>query len=156
MLNKSRLPTIVALGLLIAGCGGNEPAQPGGDSMQPAAMTRTPATPGAAVFIITPTNGSTVTSPVTVKFGISGMTVASAGQYTADSGHHHLLINTALEDESIPVPSDSGHLHFGKGQTETTLELEPGQHTLQLVLGDGNHVPHDPPVMSDTVTITVE
>ena len=83
MLNKSRLLTIVALGLLIAACGGNEPAQPGGDSMQPAAMTRTPATPGAAVFIITPTNGSTVTSPVTVKFGISGMTVASAGQYSA-------------------------------------------------------------------------
>jgi hypothetical protein len=119
-------------------------------------MARTKAAPGAAVFIITPVNGATVSSPVTVKFGISGMTVAPAGQYTPNSGHHHLLIDTELTDPSQPIPSDAGHLHFGKGQTETSIELAPGQHTLQLVLGDGNHIPHEPPVMSDVVTITVE
>jgi hypothetical protein len=122
----------------------------------PAQMARTPATPGASVFFITPTDGATTSSPVTVKFGISGMAVVPAGNSTPDSGHHHLLIDVELADPSLPVPSDSNHLHFGKGQTETELELAPGTHRLQLILGDANHVPHDPPVMSDPITITVE
>jgi len=150
---------IVILTLLLAGCGGSEPSA--GDtraqnSTTPGAATRSAAAPGAAVFIISPVNGSTVSSPVAVRFGISGMTVAPAGQFTDNSGHHHLLIDTGLEHPDQPIPSDAGHKHFGKGQTETTIELEPGQHTLQLVLGDGNHIPHESPVMSDTVTITVE
>ena len=160
MIRLARILTTAALLTLLVACGGNDSAERSGStgpSAAPAAaMGRTAATPGAAVFIISPVNGSTVSSPVAVKFGISGMTVAAAGQYDADSGHHHLLIDTELANPDQPIPSDAGHLHFGKGQTETSIELPAGQHTLQLVLGDGNHIPHEPPVMSDTVTITVE
>ncbi len=108
------------------------------------------------MFFITPMNGTTVTSPVTVKFGVSGVSVTAAGDMAANSGHHHLLVDTELADPSMPVPKDAQHLHYGKGQTETTLELAPGTHSLQLVLGDGNHVPHDPPIMSSVISITVE
>jgi len=108
------------------------------------------------VFFITPMNGATVRSPVTVKFGVSGVSVTTAGDMAANSGHHHLLVDTVLADPSMPVPSDGQNLHFGKGQTETMLELAPGTHSLQLVLGDGNHVPHDPPIMSSVISITVE
>lgn len=146
---------------LLAGCGGTEPpADTGTDAAatvaEPAAMPRSAAAPGAAVFIISPVAGATVSSPVTVRFGISGMVVAPAGQFDDNSGHHHLLIDTTLANPDQPIPSDPNHLHFGKGQTETTLELAPGKHTLQLVLGDGNHIPHQPPVASDPITITVE
>jgi hypothetical protein len=150
---------IATLIMLLTGCGGSEPATGGATAQSDAtsgAMTRSTSAPGATVFIISPTNGSTISSPVAVKFGISGMAVAPAGQFDDNSGHHHLLIDTGLEHPDQPIPSDAGHRHFGKGQTETTLELEPGQHTLQLVLGDGYHIPHEPPVMSDIVTITVE
>ena len=150
---------IVFSTLLLAGCGGGEPAAGDGKAQNKTSsvtMTRSVSPPGAAVFIISPVNGSAVSSPVAVKFGISGMNVAPAGQYPDNSGHHHLLIDTGLEQPDLPIPSDAGHLHFGKAQTETVIELAPGQHTLQLVLGDGNHIPHEPPVMSDIVTITVE
>ena len=152
------LPIVIPaiLTLLLAGCGGDDPATGRSGASSGAATGRTASAPGAAVFIISPVNGSTVGSPVTVRFGISGMTVAPAGQFTNDSGHHHLLIDTALENPDQPIPNDAAHLHFGKGQTETTIELAPGQHTLQLVLGDGNHIPHDPPVISKVVTFTVE
>ena len=119
-------------------------------------LPRSPAPPGATVFIISPTDGATVSSPVSVKFGISGISVAPAGQNTPNTGHHHLLIDTELANPDAPVPADPQHVHYGKGQTETSIELEPGQHTLQLVLGDGNHVPHQPPIVSKVVTITVE
>jgi len=148
------------LALSLAACGGSEsPPQestgtgtPGGEVQLP----RTPAPPGASVFFVTPGDGATVSSPVTVKFGISGMAVAPAGTMTPGTGHHHLLIDTELANPDLPVPTDEQHVHFGKGQTETTLDLSPGSHTLQLVLGDGNHIPHEPPVMSDVITITVE
>jgi hypothetical protein len=107
------------------------------------------------VYIISPTNGAVVSSPLTVSFGIEGYTVAPAGTYEADTGHHHLLIDTGLPPLDQPVPADAQHVHFGKGQTETTLELAPGQHTLQLLLGDGNHIPHQPPLTSDIITVTV-
>jgi hypothetical protein len=141
-------------------CGGSE-SPPQQDAAEPppaatGALPRTPAPPGATVFFITPGDGATVSSPVTVKFGISGMAVAPAGTMTPATGHHHLLIDTQLADTSLPVPSDKNHLHFGKGQTETTVELPAGSHTLQLVLGDGNHIPHDPPVTSGVITINVE
>ena len=149
---------IAILTLLLTGCGG-EPAGGGtaadSDSAS-GAMSRTTSAPGAAVFIIEPVNGSTVSSPVTIKFGISGMDVIPAGQFTDNSGHHHLLIDTTFVNSAQPIASDDGHRHFGKGQTETTIDLESGQHTLQLVLGDGNHVPHEPPVISDIITITVQ
>ncbi len=117
---------------------------------------RTPSPPGAKVFIIEPKDGATVSSPVTVKFGIEGMEVAPAGSDTPNSGHHHLLIDTKDTDFSEAIPKDANHIHYGKGQTEASVALKPGKHTLQLLLGDKNHIPHDPPVMSDVVTITVE
>ncbi|HHQ13993.1 MAG TPA: DUF4399 domain-containing protein [Chromatiales bacterium] len=123
-----------------------------------ARVQRTPAPAGASVFFITPVDGQTVQNPVVVKFGISGMSVAPAGDARPASGHHHLLIDTQLTDAELnqPIAKDAQHLHFGKGQTETTLELSPGQHTLQLVLGDASHIPHEPPVMSTRITINVE
>lgn len=165
-MNKPACLTLVFLvALALQSCGGqqDEASSDTGDgtttppaaATAPAEMPRTPAPPGAAVFFITPVDGEVVSSPVTVKFGISGMAVAPAGDATPNTGHHHLLIDTELADASLPVPTDANHQHFGKGQTETELELAPGEHRLQLVLGDANHVPHDPPVMSEPISITV-
>jgi len=117
---------------------------------------RTPSPAGAKVTILEPADGAEVTSPVTVKFGIEGMEVAPAGTDKPNSGHHHLLVDTDLEDPTVPIPSNDSFIHFGKGQTETTIELKPGKHTLQLVLGDMNHIPHDPVVQSDKITVTVK
>jgi len=155
-----KLTGILLLCILAAAlqaCGNDgQPAAGADQGGTPAQMPRSVSPPGAAVFFITPMDGQTVKSPVTVKFGISGMAVLPAGEMAPASGHHHLLVDSELGDASLPVPKDDQHLHFGKGQTETTLELAPGQHSLQLVLGDGNHVPHDPPVVSPRITITVE
>jgi hypothetical protein len=119
-------------------------------------LPRTPAPPGAEVYFIAPHDGETVSNPVTVKFGLKGMGVAPAGVDVPNTGHHHLLIDVAALDPTQPVPADANHLHFGKGQTETTLQLAPGKHTLQLVMGDKLHVPFDPPVISRKITITVK
>jgi hypothetical protein len=119
----------------------------------------TPAPEGAAVYFITPEDGAAVSSPVTVRFGLKGMGVAPAGIDKDHTGHHHLLVDTPmLEGEALDysIPADENHVHFGGGQTETTIELEPGTHTLQLLLGDMNHIPHDPPIASEQITITVE
>ena len=118
----------------------------------------TPAPEGASVYFVELKDGMTVTSPVVVRFGLSGMGVAPAGTEVDHTGHHHLLIDAVLEGEALdePVPSDENHRHFGGGQTEVSLELAPGAHTLQLLLGDWSHIPHNPPVMSDQITITVE
>jgi hypothetical protein len=123
-----------------------------------AAQERTPAPEGAKVYFISPEDGATVSSPVTVRFGLEGMGVAPAGVEQEKTGHHHLLIDTRLSDDMLgqPIPADDQHRHFGGGQTETAVELSPGEHTLQLVLGDWSHIPHDPPVMSAPITITVE
>jgi hypothetical protein len=91
-----------------------------------------------------------------VEFGLAGMGVAPAGVQVDKTGHHHLLIDVDVPNLEEPIPSDDNHKHFGGGQTQTALELAPGKHTLRLLLGDHLHVPHDPPVMSDEVTITVE
>lgn len=108
-------------------------------------------------YIISPSDGETVTNPVTVKFGLQGAGVAPAGVERDGTGHHHLLIDLdTLPALDKPIPSDDQHVHFGGGQTETTIELEPGEHTLQLLLGDHMHRPHTPPVMSKKITITVE
>jgi len=117
-------------------------------------LTKSPA--GATVSITAPANGAEVTSPVTVKFAISGMTLAPAGADTPNSGHHHLLIDQKLADPAGAIPADEHHKHFGKAQTEAVVELAPGTHTLQLVLGDKNHIPFDPPVQSQVITITVK
>ena len=121
------------------------------------AMARTPSPMGAVEYIISPAPGAEVTSPVTIRFGLKGMGVAPAGVDKPNTGHHHLLIDvTEIPVLNKPIPKDEHHKHFGGGQTETTLELPPGEHTLQLILGDKNHVPLDPPVMSDKITITVK
>ena len=122
-----------------------------------AAQERTPSPHGAKVFIITPKNGATVANPVTVKFGIKGMTLAPAGTKQESSGHHHLLIDTdPPADLSQPLPAIPDKIvHFGKAQTETTLTLPPGRHTLQLLLADQSHIPHNPPVLSKKITVTV-
>jgi hypothetical protein len=117
---------------------------------------RTPAPAGAEVYFISPKDGESVTSPVTVRFGLKGMGVAPAGIAFDNSGHHHLIIDSELPPMDAPVPSDAHHLHFGKGQTETTVNLPPGKHTLQLLLGDQLHTPHNPPVVSKKITITVK
>ncbi len=115
-----------------------------------------PSPPGAIVYIVSPADGATVSSPVTVVFGLKGMGVAPAGTDKENTGHHHLIIDAPLPPLNEPIPADDHHMHFGGGQTETTIELAPGTHTLQLLLADLNHVSHDPPVISDRISITVE
>lgn len=126
----------------------------------PAMAGDTPAPEGASVYFISPENGATVSSPVTVRFGLSGMGVAPAGTEKENTGHHHLLIDRPAFDPATEgaegILSDDNNRHFGGGQTEVTLELAPGSHSLQLVLGDQNHVPHNPPVASERIEITVE
>lgn len=110
----------------------------------------------AEVFIISPKNGEKVSSPVEVIFGLKGMGIAPAGVNFPNSGHHHLLINlNELPDLKSGIPADANHLHFGKGQTQALIELDPGEHTLQLLLGDWMHVPHEIPVVSEKVKIFV-
>jgi len=115
-----------------------------------------PAPLNAELYFITPSNGDIVSSPVTVKFGLRNMGVAPAGVQVENTGHHHLLIDIDLPAMNQSVPKDNQHLHFGNGQTETELELAPGKHTLQLLLGDFSHIPHVPPLVSDKITVTVE
>lgn len=122
-----------------------------------ASEPRTPAPPDAEVYFESPADGATITGPVTVRFGLKGMGVAPAGIRFDNTGHHHLLIDTAVPaDLGKPLPATDRIVHFGKGQTETTIMLPPGKHTLQLVLGDALHIPHEPPVISKKITITVK
>src|SRR5215470_7010233 len=117
------------------------------------AQERTPSPAGVEVHIISPKDGAKVSSPFVVQFGLKGMGVAPAGIKFDNTGHHHLLIDTdAPADLGAPLPATEKIVHFGKGQTETTLTLPPGKHTLQLLLGDMNHVPHQPPVISKKIT----
>lgn len=115
-----------------------------------------PSASDARVYIISPADGENVTGPVTVRFGLSNMGMAPAGVEMKNTGHHHLLLNTDLPPLDQPIPADDNHLHFGKGQTETVLDLPPGTHTLQLILGDHMHKPHEPAVISERITITVK
>ncbi len=124
------------------------------EQAQPAAP-RTPGRKEAWLYIGWPNNGEVVGTRFKVWFGLRNFGVAPAGVRKDGTGHHHLLIDTDLKALDEPIPSDKQHLHFGKGQTETILELPPGRHTLQLVLADADHVPHDPPIMSKKITVTV-
>jgi|TARA_B110000196_G_scaffold197806_1_gene169473 hypothetical protein len=111
----------------------------------------------ANLYIISPADGTTQKNPVKIVFGLSGMGVAPAGVDIANTGHHHLLIDLdTLPDKSLPIPSDDKHRHFGAGQTETTIDLSKGSHTLQLILGNHSHVPHETPVVSKKITINIE
>jgi Domain of unknown function (DUF4399) len=124
----------------------------------------TSSTPDAKVFFDGLKNGDTVSGPFKVVFGLSGMEIAPAGTDKPNTGHHHLLIDRpeigkgadGAAEFDANILSDEKNIHFGKGQTETMLELPPGPHTLQLVLGDKDHIPHNPPVVSEVITITVK
>lgn len=122
-------------------------------------LERTAAPEDAKLYFVSPQDGETVSSPVTVRFGLEGMGVAPAGVEHESTGHHHLLIDVDEDNRppmDMPLPTTDHVVHFGGGQTETEIELEPGEHTLQLLLGDHRHVPHEPAVKSEKITITVE
>jgi hypothetical protein len=132
-------------GLLLLALGLAAHAQ---DTAPAAAPPRTAAPGNAMVYFLSPANGATVSSPFTIRFGLRGMGVAPAGVATANTGHHHLLVDVeTLPPDNLPIPNDANHRHF---------TLPPGQHTLQLVLGDALHIPHQPPVRSEKITITVQ
>ncbi|MFC3612277.1 DUF4399 domain-containing protein [Lutimaribacter marinistellae] len=145
-MKQMKLATFFAAGLLLS-------------SVTPtlAQDERTPAPTDARAYIISPADGATVSNPVTIQFGLEGMGVAPAGVEADNTGHHHLLINTDPSelDLSQGLPATDQIVHFGGGQTQVTKELPAGTHTIQLLLGDWSHVPHDPPVMSEPITITV-
>src|SRR5208337_3507280 len=115
----------------------------------------TPSPPGAKEEFIDLKDGAVIGPKTTGHFGLHGMGVAPAGTQRPNSGHHHLLIDTDQPPLDQPIPNDENHLHFGGGQTEVELSLPPGPHTLQLLLGDADHIPHTPPVYSDKIHVTV-
>jgi hypothetical protein len=131
-------------------------AAPAAAAPAQATLTRSQPPAGASAYIVSPSDGATVSSPVRVVFGLKGMGIVPAGIQRDDAGHHHLLIDSELPPLNLPVPADAQHVHFGGGQTETDIVLAPGSHTLQLLLGDHLHLPHDPPVVSERVTIQVQ
>jgi Domain of unknown function (DUF4399) len=141
----------LAAGALAQGTG-NPPAA----ALAAPTAQRTPAPRDAYVYIGWPLDGATVNSNhIKVWFGTRNFGVAPAGVSFKNTGHHHLLIDAPVPPLDQPIPNDSHHLHFGLGQTETVIELPPGTHTLQLLMGDADHIPHDPPVMSKRITIHV-
>ena len=166
---RIRIILTLACGIGLYACGGQAPEapEPEGETLETpepaaapaappaAAMPRKPAPEGARVYFIAPGDGEQVNSPFDVLFGLSGIGVAPAGFDLPATGHHHLLVDTDVPPEDLPIPTDERHIHFGLGQTETRLELAPGEHTLQLVLGDYLHIPHDPPLLSERITVTV-
>ena len=158
--------TLLALLLALAACSkpaaenptaNNEgAASEAQDGVETAAIARTPSPEGARVFFITPVDGDTVTNPIAIEFGIEGMSVTKAGDEQPNSGHHHLLIDTAVPNPGLPIPATPNHVHFGDGSTSTEISLESGTHSLRMLLGDHRHIPHDPVVVSEPITITVE
>jgi hypothetical protein len=130
--------TLLIVGAATCGMASAEEKQTGGP---------TPSAPGAEVYFSDLKDGATIPPKATIRFGLREMGVAPAGSDRANSGHHHLLIDTELPPLDKPIPNDFNHLHFGTGQTEAEVTLKPGPHTLQLLLGDKDHIPHNPPVM---------
>ncbi|MDB6444937.1 MULTISPECIES: DUF4399 domain-containing protein [Pseudomonas] len=121
------------------------------------AVAATPAPKGAQVFIVSPEDGATVPQEFKVKFGVKGIALAPAGDVTKNTGHHHLLVDVdKLPAAGAPIPTDANHMHFGKAQTEATIKLAPGKHTLQLELGDTGHIPFEPPIVSKKITVNVK
>lgn len=121
-----------------------------------AGYVKVAATPGSSLYFVNLKNGETVASPMLIQFGLRGMGVAPAGIEKAGTGHHHLLIDVSELDVNAPIAVSDQLRHFGLGQTEVTLEMKPGLHTLQLLMADQNHIPHHPVVMSERITITVK
>ena len=119
------------------------------------AIELSPSTDNASVYFISPNNGESVPSKFKVQFGLENFGIAPAGIQVMHSGHHHLIIDADLPPLNLPIPADKNHVHFGKGQTEVEIELTKGEHTLQLLLGDFRHIPHDPPIFSKKITVKV-
>ncbi len=163
---KATLPILILSFLALAGCGHSHMSHHHAATAPLKANASTPvvfgtynkvaAVSGTSLYFINLKNGDTVASPVNVQFGLRGMGVAPAGIEKAATGHHHLLVDVAELDVNAGIPVSDQHRHFGAGQTEASVTLKPGVHTLQLVLGDQNHIPHHPVVMSDRITITVK
>lgn len=128
----------------------------GDKAEEPAKLVGAESPEGAQLRIISPKDGEEVSSPITIVFGLKGMGVAPAGVDKKHTGHHHLIIDGGDELPAAGVPMGKNVKHFGGGQTEAEIELEKGEHTLQLVLGDMLHIPHNPPVISEKITITVK
>ncbi|MBH97626.1 MAG: rod shape-determining protein RodA [Rhodospirillaceae bacterium] len=149
--------------LLLLACSGQSPEIPASEpeettstmQQQAPTMPRTSSPENAHAYIISPNDGAEVSSPVSIVFGLTGAGIAPAGIDNPNTGHHHLLVDTELVNLNLPVPADEQNIHFGGGQTEALIELSPGQHTLQLILGDHLHIPHDPPLFSEQITIFV-
>lgn len=127
------------------------------DAAKPAGVEQKKAPAGASAFIISPKDGATVGQEFTVKFGVKGIAIKPAGDPTPNTGHHHLLIDVAeLPPGNLPIPNDATHKHYGKGQTEDTIKLPPGDHTLQLDFADTAHVQFNPPIVSKKITVHVK
>ena len=120
------------------------------------AIELSPSPTNASVYFISPNNEESLNGKVTVKFGLKNFGVAPAGIQIQNTGHHHLIIDAELPPFNMPIPADKNHVHFGKGQTEVELELSKGEHTLQLILGDYRHIPHDPPIYSKRIKIFID
>ncbi|MHC8384845.1 DUF4399 domain-containing protein [Pseudomonas sp. LB3P14] len=121
------------------------------------ANAATPAPKGAEVSIVSPADGATVPQTVIVKFAVENIALAPAGDVTKNTGHHHLLIDVdKLPAAGSPIPQDANHMHFGKAQTQAEVKLTPGKHTLQLELGDSTHMPFDPPIVSEKITVNIK
>ena len=163
MIKKTFAP-LLSLALL-ASCGGapsegeaESGAGPAAEAAAPAEVAlppRKPSPEGAKVWIIAPADGAQVTSPFVVEFGLEGMELSPAGVPGERTGHHHLLVDTGLPRMDLPIITNDAHIHFGQAQSSVELSLEAGSHTLQLLLADDLHIPHDPPVMSEAVTVNV-
>ena len=120
------------------------------------AIELTPSPTNASVYFISPNNEESLHGKVNIKFGLKNFGVAPAGIQIQNTGHHHLIIDAELPPLNMPIPADKNHVHFGKGQTEAELELSKGEHTLQLLLGDFRHIPHDPPIYSKRIKIFID
>ena len=125
-------------------------------SVSATVFASTPAPADARAYIVSPAHGQVVTSPVTVIFGLHGAGVAPAGVDKKNTGHHHLIIDAPTPNLEKRIASDANHRHFGGGQTQAVIDLTPGKHTLQLVLGDKAHIPHSPPIVSKKIEIIVK
>ncbi len=170
MITRLRVPLAVTVAVFLFSACSRQEAEPAAaaepeaesaaesvaETSPPAALPRSASAEGARLFFITPSDGETVSSPVSIEFGLEGMAVVAAGVNETHSGHHHLIVDADLPEMGLPIPANENYIHFGDGSTSTELALEPGQHTLRLLLGDHLHIPHDPPVTSETITITVE
>ena len=110
----------------------------------------------ATVFFIKPRANERFSGPIEVEFGVSNIEIVPSGQDQQGSGHHHIIIDAELPDMNLPITADKNYVHFGDGSSKTTLNLEPGEHTLQLLLGDYLHIPHEPPIMSEKITVFVD